>query len=517
MAAKESNHGEPLTGIYWWIPKPLRGKKSRIIWTVQPSYSADGQNDLEHVKQWPQVLAHLSSLWKKPLRGVEYAALPRGRVNYPLKKSLPVLYHGNDSPGSLELVRSAFNLSAASNAIYDDHERQIPEYYHMLVRLLGVDLGLRPSLEETEAFDEFTDGDQDSEDMVKKQRVHAKPVARKPETEPRIRKRPEEDRRARQAVRLANIMRVQELLLGRGRWNVKSLAAELECSEKTVHRHMAVLEIAGVPWYYNVHDRCYHVRPGFKFPVVNLSPDELLGQAAAVAITNAAGLDAGADTKPATRKIAAASSQEIAELLNDAEAVMEVLSLKLADHSRHQEMIRTAQWALIHKKQVSGQYGSPYQDRPVKLGLHPYRLCFAGQAWYLIARPVEEKSPKTYRLARFQSLRMIDAAAQRPDKFSLDNYFGNAWGVFRGKETFDVEIEFTPDAANLVTETRWHKTQQVKRHPDGRAVVSFTVDGLDEILWWVLGWSGRAKVLAPAKLREMVLDKLRLAIEINGG
>ena len=135
----------------------------------------------------------------------------------------------------------------------------------------------------------------------------------------------------------------------------------------------------------------------------------------------------------------------------------------------------------------------------------------------MIARPVDEKSPKTYRIARFQSLRMIDAAAQRPDKFSLDEYFGNAWGVFRGKESYDVEIEFTKEAASLVAETRWHKTQEIRREPDGRAILSFSVDGLDEILWWVLGWSGRAKVIQPEKLREMVVEKLKTAIEMNGG
>jgi predicted DNA-binding transcriptional regulator YafY len=353
--------------------------------------------------------------------------------------------------------------------------------------------------------------------MAKKKSEHARTPAKKPATAAEIHKRSEEDRRARQAIRLANVMRIQELLLGRGRYNVKSLAAELECSEKTVHRHLAVLQIAGVPWYYDSHDRCYHVRPGFKFPVVNLLPDELLGQAAATVVAKAAGLDAGADARPTTRKIAAVSSQEVADLLSDADAVMEVLNLKLADHSRHQELIRTAQWALIRERQVTGQYVTPYQKKPVRLTLHPYRLCFAGQAWYLIAKPVDGKSPKTYRIARFQSLRMIDVAAQRPDKFSLDDYFGNAWGVFRGKESFDVQIEFTKEAAALVTETRWHKTQEVKRLPDGQAVLSFKVDGLDEILWWVLGWSGRAKVLKPEKLREMVLDKLRTAIEINRG
>ena len=332
-----------------------------------------------------------------------------------------------------------------------------------------------------------------------------------------IPKRPEEDRRARQADRLAKVMQIQERLLGRGKWNVKSLAAELECSEKTIHRYLSVLEMAGVPYFYDSHEKCYRVRPGFKFSVVNLAPDDLLGQAAATAITKAAGLDTGATAAPATRKIAAVSSQEVADLLADAEAAMTVLDLKLADHSRHREMIHTVQWALIEHKQVAGLYRSPYQDKPVKLMLHPLRLCLAGQAWYLIARPVDEKGPKTYRIARFESLRMIDAVSLRSEKFDLDKYFGNAWCVYRGQESYDVEIEFTPEAANLVTETRWHKTQEVKRHPDGRVTLSFRVDGLEEILWWLLGWSGRAKVIKPEKLRQMLTEKLQLALEMQKG
>lgn len=201
-----------------------------------------------------------------------------------------------------------------------------------------------------------------------------------------MRKRPEIDRRAQQAARLGNVLRVQELLLGRGKWNVKAIGAELDVSEKTVHRYLGVLAMAGVPYYYDPHEKCCRVRPGFKFPVVNLTRDELLGQAAATAVTKAAGLDAAAAAEPVTRKIAAAASHASAELLADAEAVMTVLNQKLADHSRHHAILRTVQWALIEGKQVDGEYRSPYQQRPVGLTLHPYRLCFAGQAWYLIGR-----------------------------------------------------------------------------------------------------------------------------------
>ncbi len=110
---------------------------------------------------------------------------------------------------------------------------------------------------------------------------------------------------------------------------------------------------------------------------------------------------------------------------------------------------------------------------------------------------------------------MKDAPAVVPVEFSLDEYFGNAWSVYKGEQTYDVEIEFTPDAADLVTETVWHKSQQVKRQADGRVTLTFQVDGLNEIVWWVLGWSSRAKVTQPEELRKLVVEKLSQAIAMN--
>lgn len=46
-------------------------------------------------------------------------------------------------------------------------------------------------------------------------------------------------------------------------------------------------------------------------------------------------------------------------------------------------------------------------------------------------------------------------------------------------------------------------------------MLSFTVDGLEEIVWWVLGWSGRAKVITPEPLKAMVVNQLRKALEMN--
>ena len=329
-----------------------------------------------------------------------------------------------------------------------------------------------------------------------------------------ILRHPEEDQRAKQAVRMANILGILERLLQRSKWNISQLATDLELSERTVHRYLDVLEIAGVPFYYDAHEKCYQVRPGYTFPILNLTPDELLGQAAASTIGKAMGLEA-ASTEAVARKIAASSRLEIAELLGDAQAIISVCNLSLAAPSRHQETIRTIQWACVEQRQLTGEYQSPHEPEPLRAAFHPYRLVLTNRAWYLIARVDGEPGPRTFRVGRFSSLRMTDAKADVPRDFNLDVYFVNAWGVFRGGNSYDIEIEFVPEVAQLVTETPLHRTQQVRRHRDGRVTLTFKVDGLEEILRWVLGWTGRAKVMKPPELRQMVVEHLRAALQLH--
>jgi predicted DNA-binding transcriptional regulator YafY len=108
---------------------------------------------------------------------------------------------------------------------------------------------------------------------------------------------------------------------------------------------------------------------------------------------------------------------------------------------------------------------------------------------------------------------MLDANAQIPADFELKGYFGNAWAVYRGGKSYDVEILFTKEAALTVTEGTWHHTQKVRKNKDGSVTLTFTVDGLNEIVRWVLGWGSRAKVIQPPELRDLVIQQLKETTE----
>ena len=111
---------------------------------------------------------------------------------------------------------------------------------------------------------------------------------------------------------------------------------------------------------------------------------------------------------------------------------------------------------------------------------------------------------------------LLDQPADVPEDFNLKEYFGNAWAVFRGDKTYDVEICFTPESAKVVTETVWHHTQKAKSEKDGSVTLSFRVDGLEEITNWLLSWSGRCKIARPAELRDRFLEKLQSGIDMHG-
>ncbi len=330
-----------------------------------------------------------------------------------------------------------------------------------------------------------------------------------------IKKRPDRDRRVRQNERMARVLKTLELIQSRGRWNAKAIAEEIGCSQRTVYRDLEVLEFSGVPWYFDENDQCYRVRPDYRFPVFGLTEEEALGQALATALTNTPGLDVSPGAAPTTQKLQVTSPEGIKEVLADASELISVLGLKLADHSKHREAIKTVQFALLEERQITGQYESPYESEPVKLNLHPYRLCLVKNAWYIIARPGDSEEPRTYRVARFKTLRMLDQPADVPEDFDIKEYFGDAWAVFRGDKTYKVEIRFTPEAAKIVTETVWHHTQKIKAHKDCSVTLTFRVDGLEEIRNWVLGWAGSAKVVKPTELRDLVVEKLQAALELH--
>jgi predicted DNA-binding transcriptional regulator YafY len=102
------------------------------------------------------------------------------------------------------------------------------------------------------------------------------------------------------------------------------------------------------------------------------------------------------------------------------------------------------------------------------------------------------------------SLNSLDRYILTDKKFIPLEYFNYAWSLLRQSRIFRVELRFLPEIAAEIAKTQWHHTQTVSFQSDGSAVLEFTVDSLNQIIWWILNFGCKVEVLAPLALKQRV-------------
>ena len=147
-------------------------------------------------------------------------------------------------------------------------------------------------------------------------------------------------------------------------------------------------------------------------------------------------------------------------------------------------------------------YLSFYDKKQLNLTVHPLRLAFISRAWYMLAFAPKFGEVRTFKLGRIKKLTVTGKTFKSPKGFDLDKHFGCAWSMIPEGKLYDIHLKFAPKVAGNVAEVHWHHSQQVSWNDDGAIDFKARVDGLGEIMWWILGYGDQVEVLAPASLRK---------------
>lgn len=143
----------------------------------------------------------------------------------------------------------------------------------------------------------------------------------------------------------------------------------------------------------------------------------------------------------------------------------------------------------------------------------PLGLMF-GRTNYLVAAELETTEPKSWRLDRIRELILLDRPAPPPEDFSLSAFAGRSFGVFHG-DADDVVLRVRPHGAADALGWRFHSNQQVASQPDGSVLVSFRASGMLELAWHLFTWGDKVEIIAPAKLRSLMVSELQKALSAH--
>ncbi|MBB6428793.1 helix-turn-helix transcriptional regulator [Algisphaera agarilytica] len=316
--------------------------------------------------------------------------------------------------------------------------------------------------------------------------------------------------------RVHRLIRLITLLQSRQAKSADELTLDLHVSRRTLFRDLKLLEAAGVP-YYHERGKGYRIRQSYFLPPINLTVAETMGL---MILAKSAEAERNRPLAPAALsaiyKLIAITPDPIREACSDLLENISVTPIQPVDGHDETRVYHELQRAIDEQLVCDVAYQSPTEDEPLTCKLMPYAMHLANNAWYVLGKTsAHGNEVRVLKLVRFRSVELTRRRFKRPAKFQVSDKLGLAWKLIPEGKEYNIEIEFSAKVATNVTEVRWHSTQQIKTLDDGRCRVSFRVDGLNEIAWWVCGYADQARVIKPAALRKRVREMHERASKLN--
>lgn len=299
---------------------------------------------------------------------------------------------------------------------------------------------------------------------------------------------------------------IQTLESGRS-LTAEELAGIVKVSRRTVFRDLELLKRSGIEYCFDYKSKRYSTRPSTLLPPVTLSHAETLTLLlAARQISESAVLPDKDAATSAAIKLESMLPAAVRDYCGPIAQLMVIRPEPVSDTEAIRDTLAGLQTAVAQHQRISVRYDSYYEGKELVLLLRPYRLTHIRRGWYLIAAEDKSLEVRTYKLERMLGLRVLDSTFDPDPKFSLEEYFGNAWQMIRGEERYHVKIRFLPMVGANVDEVQWHKTQRTSYQSDGSLIFEADVDGIKEISWWILGYGDQAQVLEPQCLRDLMSE-----------
>lgn len=306
--------------------------------------------------------------------------------------------------------------------------------------------------------------------------------------------------------RVHRLLKILTLIQADRGWTAARLAETCGTSVRTIYRDMKMLEGAGIPYFYDEQTGGYRIRRDFFMPPVELTLDESLALLALA--QQIGGREQVPFTKPAAKAMAKVKGVLPAAIRQELEPISEHIAIRLAAAASEDgvaDVYEQVRDAVSRRRVLKCTYDpttSPRRSlaKREKFEFRPYTLLFSQRAWYAVGHHSGRRAIRKLKLNRFTHLELTGKPYAIPDDFSIERELGDAWRMIGGDKTYQVRLWFDPEFAETIADTHWHRTQHITWHDDGSIHFECRVDGLDEIVWWVLSMGPYCRVEKPRAL-----------------
>lgn len=315
-------------------------------------------------------------------------------------------------------------------------------------------------------------------------------------------------------MRADRLISILLLLQNYGRLTTKELADRLEVSERTIHRDMEALSIAGIPVFAERGaNGGWALSEGYRTQLTGMKTEEMQSLLLAHSSSLLRDLGLGSVFEDAFQKLLASFPVRLRE---DAELVRRRIHVDGAGWHPSDESLAalpTVQEAVWQEKKLYFEYQR--EEDAVERTVEPLGLVAKSSIWYLVA--AVEGELRTYRVSRMKRARMLEEFFERPDSFDLAAWWEQSTRQFRERlPQYPTRLRLSAQALSRASRQRYMKLLHTGPEVNGwiEAEVEFhTLDSACEIL---LAYGPLVKVLEPAELRDSLLSQAQGIVLLYG-
>lgn len=316
-------------------------------------------------------------------------------------------------------------------------------------------------------------------------------------------------------MRADRLLSILLLLQAHRQLTAGDLARRLEVSERTIHRDMVALGMAGIPV-------TAERGTGGGWRLLEEYRTNLTGM-------NAAEIQALFLTRPARLMadlgMEKASDAALIKLLaalpaisrQNAEDIRQRIHIDIAGWGQREDavpLLPILQQAVWQQRRLRFTYGYDEEGAGERMG-NPLGLVAKGSVWYMIV--AIEGQPRTYRVSRVRSAELLDDLFERPQGFDLAAHWVESSARFTERiPRFPAMLRVAPGALNAVRAGGRYTRIEREDPPDAdgwaRTVMLFEDD--HSACEYVLSYGPQIEVIEPETLRAAVLKAAQATVAL---
>lgn len=318
-------------------------------------------------------------------------------------------------------------------------------------------------------------------------------------------------------MRADRLISILLLLQIHHRMTARELARRLEVSERTIHRDMEALGMAGVPIAAERGQRGgWMLMEGYETRLTGLNEAEIQALFLTRPTRLLADLSLDKASDAALIKLSAALPPVFR---HDADYARQRIHVDVTGWNPREEKapsLHTLQEAIWHERKLSFIYGQDEcrNDRIVD----PLGLVAKGSVWYLVA--AVDGVVRSYRVSRIEDAQVLEKPAVRPRGFDLAAFWEESSAKFKTRlPKYSATLRVSPAAIHrLPYGGRFARVEHVgESGEDGWAKVLMRFQFEEEACEYALSFGTQVEVIEPLELREKVVEMAKSVMEFYSG